>query len=86
MFKRGRRQSNPVHNHFKYDDITSTSICIHCEKSIPEKYNTNLLAHMKIYHPEITIIVVAPIETWEGLAPKFCFYESVDIFHSELLP
>ena len=30
-------------------------LCIHCEKSIPEKYSTNLLAHMKIYHPEITI-------------------------------
>ena len=50
MLKRGRRQSIPVHNHFKFDDITSTSICIHCEKSIPEKYSTNLLAHMKIYH------------------------------------
>ena len=55
MLKRGRRQSNPVYNHFKFDDITSTSICIHCEKSIPETYSTNLLAHMKIYHPEITI-------------------------------
>ena len=22
MLKRGRRQSNPVHNHFKFDDIT----------------------------------------------------------------
>ena len=55
MLKRGRRQSNHVHNHFKFDDITSTSICIHSEKSIPEKYSTNLLAHMKIYHPEISI-------------------------------
>ena len=26
MLKRGRRQSNPVHNHFKFDDITSNSI------------------------------------------------------------
>ena len=28
MSKRGRKQTNPVHNHFKFDDITSTSICI----------------------------------------------------------
>ena len=27
MPKRGRKQTNPVHNHFKFDDITSTSIC-----------------------------------------------------------
>ena len=55
MSKGGRKQTNPVHNHFKFDDIISTSICIHCDKSIPEKHSTNLLAHMKIYHPEITI-------------------------------
>ena len=55
MPKRGRKQSNPVHNHFKFDDISNTSTCIHCNKSIPRKHSTNLLAHMKCKHPEITI-------------------------------
>ena len=55
MSKRGRKQSNPVHNHFKFDAISKTSTCIHCDKSIPEKHSTNLLAHMKIKHPEINI-------------------------------
>ena len=55
MSKRGRKQSNPVHNHFKFDEISNTSTCIHCGKSIPDKHSTNLLAHMKVKHREIKI-------------------------------
>ena len=67
MSKRGRRQSNPVHNHFKFDDITSTSICIHCEKSISEKHSTNLLAHIKIYKFNSKNLITLQLFSWTTL-------------------